>query len=160
MSYEFKFISECDPCELVRVKLNDEAPLAIVGAKETQLRRGVIPLGGSRKFSYIPFMYEGLVDGDFERYQVLSYGAEFKIAPDEAGACEIGAGGKLKKVGSLLRSKNDWLLAVTDHPAQVRYFNLSSGALHSEPGETARAIFGSWGLWRAGDKAPLLSWTI
>jgi hypothetical protein len=157
MTYQFKFLKDCAALELVRVKLNDEAPFAIVGAMEPNSRRGFVVLESAKPPRYINFMHEGMIDGDFENYQMLSYGNAYEIIPDEGGECRIGIGPLFKKVGVLVLAKQDRLLAVTDHPSQVRYFNFQTGLMQGEPGQTARAAFAKWTICLEGIELPLLA---
>ena len=141
MSHQFKFLKDCAPLELVRIKLNDETPFAIVGGMEPHSRRGFVVLDKAKPPRYIHFMHEGIIDGDFENYQMLSYGNEYEIVPDETAECVIGLGPLFNKVGVLVLAKQERLLAVTDHPKQVRYFNFQTGVMQGEPGQSARAAF-------------------
>jgi hypothetical protein len=149
----FKYLAECKPLELVRVKINSEARFAIVGAKGGVSYQPLVVLSSQDAPWVINLMPHGRIDGDFDAYQVLAYG-EYALEPDHFLRCEVGEGPLIKTPGSILLTEDDRLLAVRIDK-RVGYLSLKTGALHGEPGG-GRAAFSAWYLQRPNKPDPLL----
>ena len=151
----FEFLKNCKPGELLRVKINDAAEFALLGAKES-LSHSFQPLVVLKE-NVPPFAFNllgsGHMDGDFDTYAALSYG-KFEITPEHTGRCEIGNGPLFTKAGSLILSDGAKSSVVQAKGGKsLRYFDLATGALRGEPGRSKAAAFKSWSLWH-GDLAP------
>jgi hypothetical protein len=159
-SYEFGFLNGCEARQLVRVKIEDRGEWAIVGAREHSLFPLVVLTGANAPLC-INLNQGGHIDGDFDTYAVLKYGTDYEVEPDHAGPCEIGAARMLNKPGSLLLAGKDrYLLVRTGNKAVTRYFDVTTGKLHGEPGGNT-AWFAGWALWTAwmtpvADRVPLI----
>lgn len=135
MVAEFRFLTDCKPLELIRVKLNNESAFALAGGMEPNSRRGFIILSGVKPPHYIHFMHQGSIDGDFENYKMLSYGKDnYEIRPDHSEECVIAVGPLFRKIGAFVLTDKDRFLVVRDHPQQERYFSLQIGLMQGEPG--------------------------
>jgi hypothetical protein len=159
-SYEFSFLDACEARQLVRVKIEERGEWAIVGARERSFFPLVVLTGTNAPYC-INLHQGGHIDGDFDRYAVLRFGADYEIEPDHAGPCEIGPAQSLNKPGSfLLAGKDRYLLARAGNREGMRYFDIATGKLHGEPGGDT-AWFAGWALWAAwmtptADRVPLL----
>jgi hypothetical protein len=149
----FKYLVECNPLELVRVKINAETHLAIVGAKQG---RGFQPLAVLSTIDspwLINLLTNGRIDGDFDAYQVLAYG-DYAVEPDHSQKCDVGEGSLLKSPGSIVVTEDDRLLTVRNDK-RIGYLSLTTGLLRGELGGSF-AAFAKWYLQRPNKPDPLL----
>jgi hypothetical protein len=150
MMLSFEFVNKCKPGDLLRVKIDDAAEFAILGADEGRALRALVVLKDNEPPFAINLLLSGHIDGDFETYAALVYG-KFEILPDHSDRCEIGTGPLFTKVGALvLTDDGSTSLAVTAKTGgSLRYFDLTSWKLHGERGGQ-RAAFKTWSLWHSG----------
>jgi hypothetical protein len=147
MALSFEFVASCKPGDLLRVKIEDTAEFAILGANEGHGLRALVVLKDNEQPFAINLLESGRIDGDFESYAALVYG-KGEILPDHTDRCEIGIGPLFKKVGSLVVADGSKSLVVAAK-AGLRYFDLTSWKLRGEPGGQ-RAAFKKWALWHEG----------
>ena len=152
MALSFVFLKDCKPCELLRVKINDVAEFAILGAREGHAAQWLVVLKRNEPPFAINLVGEsGRIDGDFDTYAALRYG-KFEIFPEHTDRSEIGEGELFKKSGSLILSDDTKFLVVKGvSGGTVRYFDLAEGKLRGEP-SGSRAAFKAWSLWYEGDR--------
>src|SRR5690349_6472441 len=102
-SYQFRFLKDCEPTKLVRVKINDGSEFAIVGAREGQFQPlAVLP---RHKPPYlINLINNGRIDGDFETYQVLVYLEEYEVYVYHTERCEVAEGSLFQTPGTCVWS--------------------------------------------------------
>jgi hypothetical protein len=149
MALSFEFLKNCKPWELPRVKIEDAAEFAILGANEGHGLQALVVLKESEPPLAINLLESGHMDGDFETYAALRYG-KCKILPEHTERCEIGVGPLFTKAGSLVLSEDSKSLVVQSKGGRsVRYFDLGTGKVRGEPGGS-RAAFKAWSLWRDG----------
>jgi hypothetical protein len=149
MVLSFEFLRNCKPCELLRVKIEDAAEFAILGAIEGRNLQVLVVLKEREPPFAISVMEAGYIDGDFDTYAALRYG-KYDIVPEHMDRCEIGVGPLFTKPGSLVLSDGSKSLVIwTRRGTTIRYFDLASGTLHGEP-SGSRAAFKSWSLWHDG----------
>jgi hypothetical protein len=147
VALSFEFVASCKPGDLLRVKIEDTAEFAILGANEGHGLCALVVLKDNEPPFAINLLESGRVDGDFESYAALVYG-KCEILPDHTDRCEIGIGPLFKKVGSLVVADGSKSLVVAAK-AGLRYFDLTSWKLRGEPGGQ-RAAFKKWSLWHDG----------
>jgi hypothetical protein len=150
----FKYLSDCKPLELVRVKINAQALFAIVGAKGGQSYQPLVVLSATDAPWVINLLPQGRIDGDFDAFQVLAYG-DYAIEPDHSQKCEVGEGGLFTAAGSVVVTEDDRWLTVRME-SHIGYLSLTTGALRSEPGG-GRAAFAKWYVQRPCKPDPLLT---
>jgi hypothetical protein len=149
MALSFEFLKNCKPCELLRVKIEDAAEFAILGANEGHGLQALVVLKESEPPFAINLLETGHMDGDFDTYAALRYG-KFEILPEHTERCEIGVGPLFTKAGSLVLSEDSKSLVVQSKGGRsVRYFDLATGKVRGEPGGS-RAAFKAWSLWHDG----------
>lgn len=150
MSLSFDFVNNCKPGDLLRVKIEDAAEFAILGAKEGHGLRALVVLKDNEPPFAINLLESGRIDGDFETYASLVYG-KCEILPDHFDRCEIGTGPLFTKVGALVLAGDGsrCLVVAAKTGKSLRYFDLTSWKLRGEPGEQ-RAAFKTWSLWHDG----------
>jgi hypothetical protein len=149
MALVFEFLKNCKPCELLRVKIEDSAEFAILGANEGRGLQALVVIKQNEPPFAINLLESGHMDGDFDTYAALLYG-KFEILPEHTERCEIGDGPLFKKVGSLVLAEGSKFLVVQGKGGKnLRYFNLATGRLSGEPGGS-RAAFKDWSLWHDG----------
>src|SRR5262249_18363331 len=142
----FGFLEECEPNQLVLVKIEESGEWAIVGARERSMFPLVVLTGVDAPYC-INLHQNGHIEGDFETYAVLKCGTDYEIVPDHTGPCEIGLGQKLKKPGSFVLADADrYPIVGARRQKGMRYFNIATGKLQSEPGGST-AWFAGWTLW-------------
>jgi hypothetical protein len=100
-----KFLLSCKLGSLLRVRINDNAEFAILGAPTPHsqgIQYLVILRQDDSPLAINIFGATGLIEDQFETYPVLVFG-EFEIAPELAGRCEIGDGPRssLQKPGCI-----------------------------------------------------------
>ena len=100
MALSFAFVNNCKPGDLLRVKIEDTAEFAILGANEGHGLPALVALKDNEPPFAINLLESGRIDGDFETYAALVYG-KCEILPDDTDRCEIGIGPLFTKVGSL-----------------------------------------------------------
>jgi hypothetical protein len=153
MPLSFDFLKNCKPCELLRVKIEDDAEFAILGANEGRGFQALVVLKENEPPFALNLMESGHIDGDFDTYAALRYG-KCEILPEHTERCEIGVGPLFTKAGSLVLSGDSKSLVVQSKGGgSVRYFDLATGKVRGEPGGS-RAAFKAWSLWHDG-LAPL-----
>jgi|SRR6516164_1587784 len=163
MALSFESLQNCKPCELLRVKIEDAAEFAILGATEGHGLQWLVVLKESKPPFAINLLESGHMDGDFEMHPALRYG-KYEILPEHTDRCEIGVGPLFKKAGSLVLSEGSKSLVVQSKGGKsVRYFDLSTGKVRGEPGGS-RAAFKAWSLWHDGlassaPSAPLIRYS-
>jgi hypothetical protein len=150
----FKYLSDCKPLELVRVKINAQALFAIVGAQSGRSYQPLIVLSTIETPWAINLMPQGSIDGDFDAYHVLAYG-DYSVEPDHSWRCEIGEGQLFKSPGVVVLTEEEKLLTARVD-ARIGYLSLTTGKLQSEP-DGGRAAFPKWYVHRPGKPDPLLS---
>ena len=91
MALSFEFINNCKPGDLLRVKIEDTAEFAILGANEGHGFRALVVLKDNEPPFVINLLESGRIDGYFETYAALVY-EKCEILPDETDRCEIGIG--------------------------------------------------------------------
>jgi hypothetical protein len=101
MALLFEFVNNCKPGDLLRVKIEDTAEFAILGAIQGRGQQALVVLKENEPPFAINLLESGRIDGDFETYAALVYG-KCEILPDHTDRCEIGAGSLFTKVGSLV----------------------------------------------------------
>ena len=149
MTHSFKFVNKCEPGDFLRVKIEDAAQFAIVGAKQGDSLRALVVLKDNESPFAINLLESGHIDGDFETYAALVYG-KCEILPDHGDRCEIGTGPLFTKVGALVLAEDGSTSLVVAQPRKSpRYFDLTSWKLRGEPGGQ-RAAFKTWSLWQDG----------
>lgn len=156
---EFKFIQDCNPLDLIRVKLNDEAFFAIIGKAPDRSQHGMLVLDSKRTPAIVNFMVDGHITGDFETYKVLVYGTDWKITPDHAGICQVAEGSLFKRTGACVIADNSQYIIADIHPQMNRYFNLNSADIRGAVGG-GRAAFAGWNLTVLGFDEPLIKFAI
>jgi hypothetical protein len=157
MAFPFEFVNKCKAGDLLRVKIEDVAEFAILGADEGQALRALVVLKDNKPPFAINLLESGRIDGDFETYATLVYG-KCEILPDHSGRCEIGTGPLFTKVGALILTADGSksLVVAAKTPKSLRYFDLTSWKLRGEP-YGQRAAFKAWSLWHAGLAQPAQS---
>jgi hypothetical protein len=149
MALSFEFVNNCKPGDLLRVKIEDTAEFAILGANEGHGFRALVVLKDNESPFAINLLESGRIDGDFETYAALVYG-KCEILPDDTDRCEIGIGPLFTKVGSLVLADGSKSLVVAAKTGKsLRYFDLTSWKLRGEPGGQ-KAAFKTWSLWHDG----------
>jgi len=149
MALSFEFLKNCKPCELLRVKIEDVAEFAILGANEGHGFQALVVLKESEPPFAINLLGSGHMDGDFDTYAALRYG-KCEILPEHTERCEIGVGPLFTKAGSLVLSEDSKSLVVQSKVGRsVRHFDLTTGKLRGETGGS-RAAFKAWSLWHDG----------
>jgi hypothetical protein len=159
MALEFKFINECNPLDLIRVKLNDEAFFAIIGKAPDRSQQGMLVLDSKKAPAIVNFMVDGHITGDFETYKVLVYGTDWKITPDHAGICQVAEGTLFKRTGACVLANHFQYIVADIHPQMNKYFNLNSADTSGQPGG-GRAAFAGWKLTVLGFDEPLIKFAI
>jgi len=153
MALSFEFLKNCKPCELLRVKIEDTAEFAILGASEGHGFQALVVLKENEPPFAVNLLESGHIDGDFDTYAALRYG-KFEILPEHTDRCEIGVGPLFTKTGSLVLSDDSRCLVVGAKGGKsLRYFDLATGRLMGEP-DGSRAAFKAWSLWHDGPAAP------
>jgi hypothetical protein len=156
MVLSFKFVNDCKPGDLLRVKIEGAAEFAILGANEGRALQALVVLKDNEPPFVINLLESGRIDGDFETYAALVYG-KCEILPDHSDRCEIGAGPLFTKVGALVLADDSRSLVVAAKTGKsLRYFDLTSWKLRGEPGGQ-RAAFKAWSLWHDGLAQPVPS---
>ena len=148
MALSFEFLNNCKPGELLRVKIEDVAEFAILGANQGQgLRALVVLRDHAPPFAINLLLESDRLNGDFETYAALVYG-KCEILPDHSHRCEIGTGPLFTKVGAIVLSENGSksLVVAAKTGGSLRYFDLTDWRLRGEPGGQ-RAAFKTWSLW-------------
>jgi hypothetical protein len=141
MALSFEFVNNCKPGDLLRVRIEDTAEFAILGADEGHGLRALVVLRDKEPPFAINLLESGRIDRDFESYAALVYG-KCEILPDHTDRCEIGIGPLFKKVGSLvLADASKSLVVAAKTGKSLRYFDLTSW----KPGGQ-RAAFKTWSL--------------
>jgi len=150
MALSFEFVNNCKPGDLLRVKIEDAAEFAILGANEGRALRALVVLKNNEPPFAINLLESGHIDGDFETYAALVYG-KCEILPDQSDRCEIGAGPLFTNVGALVFTEDGSrsLVVAAKTGKALRYFDLRSWTLRGEPGGQ-RAAFKTWSLWHDG----------
>ena len=152
----FKFISQCQACELVRYTDEEMTHWALVGERDDGLLMLlVIPSNGTLRCENVmgPMDHPLAV---FERNPVLTYGREYSIVVDHAGHCEIGGTGELIRAPGayVMGAENDSLCCRDGrNPSKPGYYDLDTGRVRSEPGGV-RAAFARWELALSPEGAP------
>lgn len=148
MAHSFELVSRCKPGDLLRVKIENAAEFAILGAKEGHGLLPLVVLKDSEPPFAINLLESGHIDGDFETYAALVYG-KCEILPDHSDLCEIGNGPLFTKVGALVlaESGSKFLVVSMKNSKSPRYFDLTNGTLRGEPGGQ-RAALKTWSLWQ------------
>jgi hypothetical protein len=150
MALSFEFVNKGKPGDLLRVKIEDAAEFAILGANEGHGLRSLVVLKDNEPPFAINLLESGRIDGDFETYAALVYG-KCEILPDHSDRCEIGIGPLFTKPGALVLAEDGSrsLVVAAKTGKSLRYFDLTSGRLRGEPGGQ-RAAFKTWSLWHGG----------
>jgi hypothetical protein len=149
MGLSFEFVNNCKPGDLLRVKIEDVAEFAVLGASQGAGLRALVVLKDNEPPFAINLLESGRIDGDFDTYAALVYG-EWEILPDHSDRCEIGTGLLFTKVGALVLGEDSRFLVVAAKTGKsVRYFDLTSWKLLGEPGGQM-AAFKTWSLWHNG----------
>jgi hypothetical protein len=149
MGLSFEFVNNCKPGDLLRVKIEDAAEFAIIGANEGRSFRALVVLKDNEPPFVINLLESGHIDGDFETYAALVYG-KYEIRADHSERCEIGIGPLFTKVGALVITDDSRLLVVNvKGNKSLRYFDLTSSTLCGEP-SGQRAALKTWSLWHDG----------
>ena len=73
MVLPFEFVNNCKPGDLLRVKIEDAAEFAILGANEGRGLRVLVVLKDNEPPFAINLLESGRIDGDFETYAALVY---------------------------------------------------------------------------------------
>src|SRR5262245_3905032 len=105
MALSLEFVTNCKPGELLRVKIEDSAEFAILGANDGAGLRALVVLKDDEPPFAINLLETGRIDGDFDTYAALVYG-KFEILPDHSDRCEIGDGTLFTKVGALILAED------------------------------------------------------
>jgi hypothetical protein len=154
MTLSFEFLKSCKPGELLRVKIEDAAEFAMLGAKEGHSFQALVVIKDNEPPFAINLLESGYMDGDFDTYAALRYGT-CEIIPEHNERCEIGEGSLFTKAGSLILSNESKFLVVQAKGGKsLRYFDLATGMLRGEPGRSKAAAFKAWSLWHGGLVAP------
>jgi hypothetical protein len=150
MALSFEFVNNGKPGALLRVKIEDAAEFAILGANEGHAFRALVVLKDNEPPFAINLLESGRIDGDFETYAALVYGKS-EILPDHSDRCEIGTGPLFTMAGALVLAEDGSrsLVVAAKTGKSLRYFDLTSGKLRGEPGGQ-RAAFKTWSLWHDG----------
>jgi hypothetical protein len=150
MALPFAFVNDCKPGDLLRVKIEDAAEFAILGANQGHSLRALVVLKDNEQPFAINLLESGRIDGDFETYAALVYG-KCEILPDHSDRCEIGTGPLFKKLGALVLAEDGSrsIVVAAKTGKNLRYFDLTSWKLLGEPGGQ-RAAFKTWSLWHDG----------
>ena len=131
---EFKFIQDCNPLDLIRVKLNDEAFFAIIGKESNRSQHGMLVLNSKKAPAIVYFRVDGHITGDFDTYKVLHYGTDWKFTPDHAGLCQVAQGGLFKRTGACVIADHSQYIIADIHPQVNKYFSLNSADIRGEVG--------------------------
>ncbi len=117
MALSFQFVRDCKPGDLLRVKIEDAAEFAIMGAPEGQALCALIVLKDNEPPFAINLLESGSIDGDFITYAALVYG-KWEFLVNHSDRCEIGTGSLFTKVGALVLSDDgSTSLVVVQRPA-------------------------------------------
>ena len=154
MALSFEFLDKCKPGDLLRVKIEEAAEFAILGANEGRGLRALVVLKDNEPPFAINLLESGRIDGDFETFAALVYG-KFEILPNHSDHCEIGTGPLFTKVGALVLAADGSrsLVVAAKTGKSLRYFDLTTWKLRGEPGGQ-RAAFKTWSLWHDGLAQP------
>jgi hypothetical protein len=147
MAPSFEFVNNCKPGDLLRVKIEDAAEFAIVGADQGPGFRALVVLKDNEPPFAINLLESGHIDGDFETYAALVYG-KCEIRPDHSDHCEIGTGPLFSKAGALVFAEDSKSLVVNEK-TKIRYFDLTSWTLSGIRGGK-KAALKTWSLWHDG----------
>jgi hypothetical protein len=150
MAPSFEFLNKCKPGDLLRVKIEDAAEFAILGASQGAGLHVLVVLKDNEPPFAINLLESGRIDGDFDTYAALVYG-KWEILPEHSDRCEIGTGLLFTKVGALVFAEEGsrFLVVAAKTGKSVRYFDLTSWKLLGEPGGQM-AAFKTWSLWHNG----------
>jgi hypothetical protein len=156
MALSFRFVRDCVPGDLLRVKIGDAAEFAIMGAPEGNALCALIVLKDNEPPFAINLLESGSIDGDFGTYAALVYG-QWKLVTDHSDRCEIGTGPLFTKVGALVLSDDgsESLVVRAKSGGNSRHFDLNSWKLHGQRGGQ-RAAFKTWSLWHSSSTHPPL----
>jgi hypothetical protein len=157
MALSFQFVRDCKPGDLLRVKIEDAAEFAIMGAPEGQALCALIVLKDNEPPFAINLLESGSIDGDFITYAALVYG-KWEFLANHSDRCEIGTGSLFTKVGALVLSDDGStsLVVRAKTGGTLRYFDLKSWKLRGERG-SQRAAFKTWSLWHSDFAQPASS---
>ena len=146
----FQFVNNCKPGDLLRVKIEDAAEFAILGARESSSFQTLVVLKDNEPPFAINLLESGNIEDDFERYAALVYG-KWEFLANHSDQCEIGTGPLFTKVGALVLSDDGStsLVVRAKTGGSPRHFDLKSWKLH---GQRGGAAFKTWSLWHT-------SWT-
>jgi len=152
-------LNKCKPGDLLRVKINDTAEFAIIGAAEGHALRALVVLENNKPPFAINLLEHGHIDGDFETYAAVVYG-KYEIRPDHSDHCEIGQGPLFTKSGALVYTQalggqsehSESMVVRAQTGNSFRYFDLKDGKLGGERGGH-KAAFKTWSLWHVDDAA-------
>ncbi len=162
MQPEFKFLEDCQPCELVRLNLGDQTQWALTGQPGNGLFP-VIVLTGDDSPRCINAATDagGNLKIHFIRVPTLSYDRAYSLLPDLAGPCDVhdgplfSANGALiitgpvtaGSVGPILIEGATFLRVKFSGGRGYVHFDLTSGRFSGAPeGNQSRAAFGNWTL--------------
>lgn len=153
----FRFVRDCKPGELLRVKIEDAAEFAIMGAPQGQALCALIVLRDNEPPFAINLLESGSIDGDFGTYAALVCG-KWEFLVNQSDRCEIGVGPLFTKVGALVLSEDGStsLVVRARTGGSLRYFNLKTWKLDGERGGQ-RAAFKTWSLWHGSLTQPASS---
>src|SRR5262245_7076763 len=88
MTLSFEFVNNCKPGDLLRVKIDEVAEFAILGANQGQGLRALVVLKDNKPPFAINLLASGRIDGDFETCAALVYG-KYEIRPDHLIAARL-----------------------------------------------------------------------
>jgi hypothetical protein len=84
---QLKYLADCEPGELVRLQVGNEARWAIRCARTGQIEPVLIL--GSTEIKTVNIREGGRITGDFDTIPVLAYGTDYTIEPDHSGPITI-----------------------------------------------------------------------
>src|SRR6266446_5860811 len=120
---KFEFLGNCEPGQLVRLKVGDETRWAITCKIEGRFVAPVLIMSLT-EVKTVNIMEEGRFTGDFDRIPVLVYGSDFSIEPDHTGQIVLVAGDISRIPGRILQANEELYLVAASEAGRVDYIAL------------------------------------
>jgi hypothetical protein len=111
MTLSFEFVNNCKPGDLLRVKIEDTAEFAILGANEGHGLRALAVLKDNDPPFAINLLESGRIDGDFETYAALVCGkCDMRFCPTTLTVARLALvrSSRRSGVSSLRTAQNPW----------------------------------------------------
>lgn len=142
---DFKQLDDCNPRDLVRLKVGERVAWGLIGAPGNEYRPVVIlNQDGSAECHNVVGTME-ILKRDFEA-PALFYGQSYEIEPNHAGSCDLPPNAESAELGSLIFARTGTFIKCSFVGRQdAAYYDLASGKLTGAPGGPI-AVFGEWNL--------------